>query len=160
MRRVWTLNYLYSVYFALLSHHYQKLQFRIQDIEEKRIHSLEEWVYSKWHEGTQWAQTEMKDVLPELQQSLFYWVGVWAVAEIAQGSCGVFLIRDIQNSPGLGPGEPLLGGPAWTGRLVKMTFRGLFQTQPPCNSVLFWGYCVCASGFPLWPQISICSLFP
>ena len=53
-----------------------------------------------------------------------------------------YILEDIQNLSGHGPGQLALGSPAWAGRLDQMTSRGPFPPQPFCDSVmgtiLFW----------------------
>jgi len=43
--------------------------------------------------------------------------GDGALAQAAQGRCGVFFSGDIQDPPGQGPLQPTVGDPAWAGGL-------------------------------------------
>ena len=38
--------------------------------------------------------------------------GGWALAQVAQRGCGVYILGDTQKLPGCDPGQPALGGPA------------------------------------------------
>ena len=53
----------------------------------------------------------------------------WALTESSQRGCGVFILGDIQNLSGHGPGQPALGGPVWTDVLDQTTSTGPFQSQ-------------------------------
>ena len=62
----------------------------------------------------QWAQTEAQEVLPEPEEEL-HSEGDGALAQAAQGGCGVSFSEDIQDPPG--PVQPALGDPASAGGL-------------------------------------------
>ena len=53
--------------------------------------------------------------------------GDGALAQAAQGGCGVSFSRDIQDPPGQGLVQPALGDPSSAGGLDWMTHRGPFQ---------------------------------
>jgi len=63
------------------------------------------------HKG-QWAQTEAQEVPPEHEEELLLSEGDGALAQAAQGACGVSFSGDIPDLPGQGPVEPALGDPA------------------------------------------------
>ena len=60
----------------------------------------------------QWAQTEMQKVPSEHEETLFDCEGDRALAQVAQGGCGVSLLRDTEKPTRHGPGQLALGGPA------------------------------------------------
>ena len=62
--------------------------------------------------------------------------GDGALAQAAQGGCGVSFSGDIQDPPGRGPMQPGLGDPAPAGGLDWVTHRGPFQPRPFCDSVI------------------------
>ena len=62
--------------------------------------------------------------------------GDGALAQAAQGGCGVSFSGDIQDPPGQGPVQPALGDPAWAGGLGWVTHRGPFQPLLFCDSVI------------------------
>lgn len=43
------------------------------------------------------------------------------------------LLGDLQELPGLGLGQPALGGPCMRRRLEQLASRGPFQSQPFCE---------------------------
>lgn len=59
-----------------------------------------------------WAQTGAQEVPSELQEALLHHEGSWAQVQVAMGGCGVSIRGGIQESPGCGPGQLTLGGPA------------------------------------------------
>ena len=59
-----------------------------------------------------WAQTETQEVPPEHQETLFYCGSDRALAQVAQGDCGVSILGHIQKPSRHGPGQLALGGPA------------------------------------------------
>ena len=63
----------------------------------------------------QWAQTEAQEVLSEYEEELLPSEGDGALAQAAQGGCGISLCGDIQDPPGRGPVQPALGDPALAG---------------------------------------------
>ena len=65
----------------------------------------------------QWAQTEAEEVPAEPEEELLPSEGDGALAQAAQGGCGVSFSRDIQAPPGQGPLQPALGDPALAGGL-------------------------------------------
>jgi len=65
----------------------------------------------------QWAQTEAEEVLSEHEEEFLPSEGDGAVAQTAQGGCGVSFSGDIQSPPGRGPVQPALGDPALAGGL-------------------------------------------
>ncbi|KAK4817918.1 hypothetical protein QYF61_002759 [Mycteria americana] len=62
----------------------------------------------------QWAQTETREVPSEQQETLFYCVGDWALAQIAQGGCGVSILGDVQK-----PLNMVLGSLLWVALLEQ-----------------------------------------
>ena len=67
----------------------------------------------------QWAQTEAEEVPAEDEEELLPSEGDGALAQAAQGGCGVSFSGDILAPPGRGAVQPALGDPAlagvWTG---------------------------------------------
>ena len=53
--------------------------------------------------------------MPEHQETLFDCEGDRALAQVAQGGCGVSLLGDTQKPSGHSPGQPALGHPAGAG---------------------------------------------
>ena len=74
---------------------------------------------AQWQDKGQWAQTEAEEVPAEHEEELLPSEGDRALAQTAQGGCGVSFSGDIQDPPGQGPVQPALGDPAsaggWTG---------------------------------------------
>jgi len=60
----------------------------------------------------QWAQTEAEEVPSEHEEELLPSEGDGALAQVAQGGCGVFFSGDIPALPGRGAVQPALGDPA------------------------------------------------
>jgi len=75
----------------------------------------------------QWAQTETQEVPSEHEEELLPSEGDGALAQAAQGGCGVSFSGDIQDPPGRGPMQPAVGDPALAGGLGWVTHRGPFQ---------------------------------
>ena len=73
--------------------------------------------------------------MSEHEEELLPSEGDGALAQAAQGGCGVSFSGDIPDPPGQGPVQPALGDPASTGRLDWVTHRGPFQPRPFCHSV-------------------------
>ena len=65
----------------------------------------------------QWAQTEAQEVPSEHEEELLHSEGDGALAQAAQGRCGVSLSGDTQDPPGQGPVQPPVGDPALAGGL-------------------------------------------
>ena len=65
----------------------------------------------------QWAQTEAQEAPAEPEEELLPSEGDGALAQAAQGGCGVSFSEDIQDPPGRGAVQPALGDPAWAGGL-------------------------------------------
>ena len=63
------------------------------------------------------AQTEAEEVLSEHEEELLPSEGDGALAQAAQGGCGVCFSGDIQDPPGQGPMQPAVGDPASAGGL-------------------------------------------
>lgn len=68
-----------------------------------------------------------KQISPQREEELLHNEGGRALAQAAQGGCGVSLSEDIQNPPGLDPVSPAPGDTAWQGGLDWMLSRGTFQ---------------------------------
>jgi len=64
----------------------------------------------------------------------------WAVAQVAQKGCGVFLLEDLQKRPWHDPEQPTLGMPACAVGLDQMSSRGSFQPQASYKSMTLWVY--------------------
>ena len=80
------------------------------------------------------AQTEAEEVPAEHEEELPS-EGDRALEQAAQGGCGVSFSGDIQDSPGQGPVQPVLGDPVLAGGLDQMVPRDPFQHLPFCDSV-------------------------
>ena len=63
------------------------------------------------------AQTEAEEVPAEHEEELLHSEGDGALAQAAQGGCGVSFSGDIQDPPGQGPVQPAVGDPASAGGL-------------------------------------------
>ena len=63
----------------------------------------------------QWAQMEAEEVPAEHEEELLPSEGDRALAQDAQGGCGVSFSGDIQDQPGQGPVQPAVGDPASAG---------------------------------------------
>jgi len=65
------------------------------------------------------AQTEAEEVPSEHEEELIHSEGDGALAQAAQGGCGLSSSGDIQELPGRSPVQPAVGDPAsaggWTG---------------------------------------------
>ena len=91
----------------------------------------------QWCPATgQGAQTEAEEALSEHKEELLPSEGDGALAQAAQGGCGVSFSGDIPDPPGQGPVQPALGDPASAGGLDWVTHRGPFQPRPCCDSVI------------------------
>jgi len=82
----------------------------------------------------QWAQPETQEVPSEHQKTVLNCEGQGALAQVAQGGCGVSVVGDTQKLPRHSPGQLALGLPVCTGGLDQMTSRSPFQPQ------LFWDF--------------------
>jgi len=57
--------------------------------------------------------------------------------QVAQGDCGVFILRDMQNHVRSDPGQPDLVDSALIDVVGIQTSRDVFQPQLCCDSALF-----------------------
>ena len=64
-----------------------------------------------------WAQTEAQEVPSEHEEELLASEGDGALAQAAQGGCGVSFSGDIQDQPGQGPVQPAVGDRSLAGGL-------------------------------------------
>ena len=60
-------------------------------------------------------QTGAEEAPSEHEEELLLSEGDGALAQAAQGGCGVSFSGDIPDPPGQGPVQPALGDPAWAG---------------------------------------------
>ena len=72
---------------------------------------------AQWQDKGQWAQTEAEEVLSEHEEELLHSEGDGALAQAAQGGCGVSFSGDTQDPPGRGAVQPAVGDPALAGGL-------------------------------------------
>ena len=63
------------------------------------------------------AQTEAEEAPAEPEEELLPSEGAGALAQAAQGGCGVSFSGDIPDPPGQGPVQPAVGDPASAGGL-------------------------------------------
>ena len=73
---------------------------------------------SQWCPGQdkrQWAQTGAEEAPAEPEEELLPSEGDGALAQAAQGGCGVSFSGDIPAPPRRGAVPPALGDPAWAG---------------------------------------------
>jgi len=63
------------------------------------------------------AQTEAQEVPAEYEEEFLHSEGDRALAQAAQGGCGVSFSGDIPALPGQGPLQPTVGDPASAGGL-------------------------------------------
>jgi len=68
--------------------------------------------------------------------------GDGALEQVAQRCCGVSFSGDIQNPPGQGPVQPVLGYPASAWDSDQMVSRGPFQPLRICDSVTRLTTCI------------------
>ena len=61
------------------------------------------------------AQTEAEEAPAEPEEELLPSEGDGALAQAAQGGCGVSFSEDVPDPPGRGAVQPALGDPAWAG---------------------------------------------
>lgn len=64
---------------------------------------------------SQWAQTERQENPCECKKTLFHCQSGQTPEQVAQGGHEFSILRDTQNSPGLGFGQLAQDGPAWAG---------------------------------------------
>ena len=62
------------------------------------------------------VQTEAEEVPSEQEEEYFHSEGDGALAQAAQGGCGVSFSGEIQDLPGQGPVQPAVGDPASAGQ--------------------------------------------
>ena len=86
--------------------------------------------------GEACLRTEAEEVPSEHEEELLPSEGDGALAQAAQGGCGVSFSGDIPDPPRQGPVQPALGDPASAGGLDQMTHRGPFQPLPVSDSVI------------------------
>ena len=78
---------------------------------------------------------EAREVLREREEELLPSEGDGALAQVAQGGCGVSFSGDIPDPPGQGPLQPTVGDPALAGSWTR------WRTEVPSNpyhSVILW----------------------
>ena len=72
---------------------------------------------AQWQDKGQRAQTEAEEAPAEPDEELLPSEGDGALAQAAQGGCGVSFSGDIPDPPGQGPVQPAVGDPASAGGL-------------------------------------------
>lgn len=55
-------------------------------------------------------------------------------SHISQRGYGVFILRDIENTTGQSPDQPVLEDPVWAVRMDLLIFRGSFKPQQVSQS--------------------------
>ena len=63
------------------------------------------------------SHKEAQEVPSEHEEELLPSEGDGALEQAAEGGCGVSFSEDIQDPPGQGPLQPIVGDPAWAGGL-------------------------------------------
>jgi len=81
------------------------------------------------------AQTEAEQVPAEDEEELLPSEGDRALAQAAQGVCGVSFSGDIPAPPGRGAVQPAVGDPAWVGGWTGWPTEG---PANPEHSVILW----------------------
>ena len=75
------------------------------------------FIGAQWQDKGQGAQTEEQELPSEHEEKLLHSEGDGALAQAAQGGCGVSFSGDIPDLPGQGPVQPAVGDPASAGGL-------------------------------------------
>ena len=88
----------------------------------------------------QWTQTEAEEVPADHKKELLPSEGDGALAQAAQGGCGVSFSRDIQDPPGQGPVQPALGDSFSGGVGLDDPQRSPPTPTVLCGSVILWFY--------------------
>jgi len=99
------------------------------------------------------AQIEAEEVPAEHEEELLPSEGDGALAQAAQGGCGVSFSGDIQAPPGCDAVQPALGDPASAGGLGWVTHRGPCQPRTFCDSVMGPGLSSAMSSAALGPSL-------
>jgi len=92
------------------------------------------------HPGV-WGTAEAEEVPSEHEEELVPSEGDRALAQAAQGGCGVSFSGDIPDLPRQGPVQPAAGDPALAGGLDWVTHRGPCQPPPFWDSVDYTHCC-------------------
>ena len=101
---------------------------------------------AQWQDKRQRAQTEAQEVPSEHEEELLPSEGDGALAQAAQGGCGVSFSGDVQAPPGQGAVQPAVGDPASAGGVGL----GDPQRSNPEHAVILWSL----QSF-LWPAQSV-----
>ena len=99
---------------GLTAHHYGATMGKALPGKTSSTWRVKNTVRKNQYKG-QWAQTEAQEVLSEHEEELLPSEGDRALAQAAQGGCGVSFPGYIQNPHGWGPVQPALGDAASTG---------------------------------------------
>jgi len=80
----------------------------------------------------QWAQIPLKH-----KKKLLCWEGDHILEEVAQRGCSISTLGDTQNPTGHGPGQLVVGDPAWSRGVGLDDLRGAFPPPPFCKNVCY-----------------------
>ena len=80
-------------------------------------------------------RTEAEEVLSEDEEELLPSEGDGALAQAAQGGCGVSFSGDIPDPPGRSAVQPAVGDPAWAGGWAGWPTE---VPSKPHHSVILW----------------------
>lgn len=81
---------------------------------------------AQWWDQRQWHRLELRRCPLNIRKSFHIVRMTKQTRALVAQEYGTFVIGDIPKPSGHGPGQLLLGGPAWAGRLVYMTFTSPF----------------------------------
>jgi len=82
------------------------------------------------------GKTEAQEIPAEHEEELLHSEGDRVLEQAVQRGCELLFPGDIQDPPGRGPVQPVVGDPASAGGLNQMIPRGPFQPRTFCDSVI------------------------
>lgn len=101
----------------------------------QRVMLLSRKTWTSWRNGLTWTSWSSTRIIqsPALGKEQAYCEADRALGQVTQRVCAVSLLGGVQKLFGHGPGQPVLGGPAWAGRLDQM--RTLLPLAILCDSL-------------------------